>query len=1131
MLNSRSDKPVDNLPDTVFEDILRRISINAFDALINCGVRDINGFLSITEDKLRKVGVASHIIAELLHIQRQVDDQLILTSSGVMIGWDVPKNILEERQKIEDLKDSATKIIGTLIPDDLLNNLATHSRRILSRKKIVTCEHLLQFQSFDFFKMHGVGTTTVHDFKRLQSNIIQRYPALSNLKKKHTTTNKKGTILPFFYPHGIDFSQLGKRKPSDPSEWSLLRHSLYELMQIPDLILNEIADQSFNTLNINSYIDIATENIERLRMIAIFPDDFIDVLYFLSLDYLLEAKISEELFAIIIKSIHDKFELLSSFNFIDRICDISIFNDLDMDSISEFKVTGLHDDIILLFGNMQHEIRWSNIALLSEQFIIKRLGLTMHGLNCIQQVWKLREQATKFSNKFAKGLSIEDYCSFDQLVNAFVYPVAKNERESTILKGRLGVLEGRKWTLEELGNNEKITRERVRQIEGKRMPFLTSDDNLQCLNRLWLAVAEILSAAGGICSADEVAHALAQRWRWQSCPTDEAMAAFINLSESFEIVWASPIRIIMPGYSCISCTEIGPVLAKAVCDQENGILSFGEAICTMQSYCQQRGCGITCGMLLFSKGFLYYLDDVIEEIFADDQALYNQYAWALKYGKHRVIVVEMILRNSGRPMHFTEVHAEVNKDRPTHGQISERNIYAYIERSPDLLLWDRGTYIHRIHVTIPIMLITEIENDILCRINNDIPYISISGIFDLFKAKLVAAAIPSESALYSCLRESNNLLLDYPYYPYVTKRGISVQRKPIPLMVESFVLEQNKTVTWEQIRDFAVKRLCLNEIVFMANYFSNIPNLLRVNKGKYVHLQQLELEEEKLIPIIDHLNSLLRIYPHVSVAKLFNDKRVTCRMIGVTTSMLLFSLLQIFFADQFDLSKYPLIRQKHSESLKDRVCGFAAEVITYILSKKGPCRFTELYEHYVDGLGYENRSVYNVQYDKNILHYSEGMIVHLASLGWSAERQIELESIAASHLNDRAIAGKAFGLASHLYEYMFEHLPQLPEQILWTPTLIVELLSQGGNYRIIGTQRNAFVSIPNVYRIETLDDLLYFILEKEYDGAAKLDIFSTNMRDIGILKKKLTPIMLGIESKVMIDGDIIRLTELHDSAT
>jgi hypothetical protein len=243
--------------------------------------------------------------------------------------------------------------------------------------------------------------------------------------------------------------------------------------------------------------------------------------------------------------------------------------------------------------------------------------------------------------------------------------------------------------------------------------------------------------------------------------------------------------------------------------------------------------------------------------------------------------------------------------------------------------------------------------------------------------------------------------------------------------------------------------------------------------------------------------------------------------------MLLFSIIQFYFSDQFELSRYPSIRLSGLTTEADRATGVATEVISYIRSKGAPCSFLELYQHFVDELGYGHMSVYNVVYSRNkIIRYSEGVVVHVESLEWAETQQAALELLAAEHLASREISGKFYGLISYLYDYMYDQLPKLPFNISWTPTLIGELLSCEKKYRILGTQRNAFVAVNNSYGIVTLDDLLYYILDAEYDGAANVERFISDMREGGILMKSLTPLMLGPDSRVVLKGTVVQLARL-----
>jgi len=317
--------------------------------------------------------------------------------------------------------------------------------------------------------------------------------------------------------------------------------------------------------------------------------------------------------------------------------------------------------------------------------------------------------------------------------------------------------------------------------------------------------------------------------------------------------------------------------------------------------------------------------------------------------------------------------------------------------------------------------------------------------------------------------------------------------------------------------------------LYFATYHPNIPNLLRINRGEYLHLYQLGIEKDKLAPIIDHLIKILGKHDHVSADKLFEDKKITCKLLGISTPMLLFSLIQFLNFDQFDLSIYPQIRIADIATDKNRAAGIASEIINYICEKALPCSFAELYQYFVDELGYKQNSVHNILYTyRSILRYSEGVIVHLETLGWTENRQAALEMLAASHLNNRENANKPYGLVSYLYDYMYDKLPELPVYIPWTSTLVGELLSRNRRYRIIGTSRNAFVSAPNTYGIDSLDDLLYYILDVEYDGAANLQQFILDMREAGILKKSLTAMMLGTDSRIIINGNVVELAGLSD---
>ncbi|MBU2260706.1 MAG: hypothetical protein KKF02_02115 [Proteobacteria bacterium] len=621
------------------------------------------------------------------------------------------------------------------IPDKLMNKITTRARNVLVREKIQSCEQMLEYDENGISNIIGVGIKTVREIVNLKKKIAEISLDIAEYHKG----------APIEDTTGNDVLTLTNLKPSypilestclpDSLDSSLLSRTLPEIFQTLSQQYDYSNDEPQSGI---SSLRIPQQDINRLRVIALFPDDPADVLFHVTIGYLLQSEISEEAFSCIL----DHLSSISGFTnrsqmtiSVGALSDDPIFTGIPPIVIAELRLSQ-HSMGTAINGEVRTMI-WENITLLSERNVVARLGFSIQGLKAIWQVWYLKEQGLELMNTLSKGIPIEAYGNFEQLINEFLRNLVKREREGRILKGRLGLLDGRKWTLEELGYREKITRERVRQIEEQYISKLRKPKSLSRLGRFWHAVDDVLFSGGGVCCVQEIANALGKRWGWRDLPSDEELASLIGFSPQYKVVWSPPIRVIIPKHQCVRCQAIRSELTRSVENQPDGVLPFDVATVKMMEFCRGKACcNRVSSIAQFSNGYLHFLDDAIEEILADEIAFYTQYAWTLKYGKKRTLLVETILYNTGRPMHFTEVYAEVNKDRPEHEKISERNIYAYIERSPALLLWDRGTYIHRDHVSIPFGAIAEIEHDIICRLGGDIPYLSVSGIFELYKNKL-----------------------------------------------------------------------------------------------------------------------------------------------------------------------------------------------------------------------------------------------------------------------------------------------------------------------------------------------------------------------------------------------------------
>lgn len=1109
--------------EDIWEYALKQLSVKAFDDLLSCGVRNLDGLLRLTPEAMSRFGVSTNIQSELLEIQKEFSS---LQKTPVAGGQ--TKEIL---MRHGDSSLFATETIcefknaETPIPKKLFERLSTRAKNVLARKNVFTVEKLMVLKEKELYGIAGIGRKTVHDILNLQIKIKLSVKKPKSSKAVEIAKDSEAKPESHFR---IRFRSLEREHwPSDPADWSLLSHSFLELLSkhpTPSDSSQNIFSEAISDLGMTD------NDLLRLRDIALLPDDPMELLLSTSIGYLMNSDISEDLFDNVIDYINKKIHEYGISILLDdkNVTDPPILYNINLNLIKSFGIHGfICNDIKFLF-NDKARLNWFDIKIVSERQIFNSFGFSYKSVKAIDNIWKLKEEAYKLICSLSCGLPIEAFASFQNLAASFVQTIIKKPYHFLAVMGRLGFLEDRKWTLEELGQKLNVTRERVRQIEKKYHDVLEKPKTLELLNLLWHAVDDVLISGGGVCCPSEIAAFLKKNWNWATAPSDEALTSLISLSQKYEVVWTAPSRIILPGHGCVNCPDIGAVFTKVVEDQPTGILSFEEARKAMQAFCEEKSCPWIAKVSRFSNGYLHFQDDAIEEIVADEDTLYTKYAWTQKYGKRRLPLYEGLLRMANRPMHFTEVHVEINKDRPPHGQFSERCVYGNLERSTELLLWGPGTFIHKDFVSLPIELISKIKDDVISRLKKDnIPYLSITGIFELYKKSLLKAEIPSAHALYTCLKLSASDELICKDYPYVLIQHGNGVRIPPALVLEEYALEQDGVVTLDQLKKYAIEKLCVNEAVFMVNHLVNIPNLLRLDRGIYIHLNNIDIDVKKISPIIEHLRNLLENNRHISVIRLFNEKKISCRLIGISTPILLYSLIQCFFSDEFDFSRYPQISFEKQDKGSRGTIGVASEVIQYVLEKNTPCGFSELFQKFVDVLGYKQNSIYNIRFNKNILRYSEGVVVHIENLGWTDEKQDSLEKIAGTYLSERLKAGKIFGLITDLYQYFFDKLPGLADHICWTETLISELLSKDGKYRIVGFSRNAFVYEKNDQGIVTLDDLLGHILRTKYDGAANIEQFVVDMRDAGILKKSLTPVMLKEDGPVIIDRNVVKLARLR----
>jgi len=486
------------------------MSTQAFDALLSCGVRDLTGLLGLTVEGLRQAGIPSRITAELMLIQLQLREQTQSSQQKNGSGQDtaIDKSIPEERQEPNDARSiSVPKLLqDTQIPKDLMNNLSTRAQDALVREEILTCQRLLQFQEKDLTNLTEVGKKTLYEILHLQEKIAQLHPELRQILVK-TAQNEEPKC-----DHRTSFSPwraaylppCREHRVSDPAEWSLLSRTLPEIFNVTLPHSSSSIDAAQFTIN---DLGIPPIDVDRLRGMVLFPEDPADVLFSISVSYLLDASIGDKTLSIILDYLARICGFTDRFHIIENLSDIAIFADIKTSLFEEFLLAEFSNLGSILTSVLNAPItKVGDIEKMSERSIIERCGFTIQGLKALQCIWKIKGQALKIEKAMPQGLPVEAYVGFEPLVDAFVQSVVgygafgktsklnmassagndlrlqaciflratptSTKRHYNLLKGRLGWLDGRKWTLEELGQRENLTRERVRQIEQKLMSFL-----------------------------------------------------------------------------------------------------------------------------------------------------------------------------------------------------------------------------------------------------------------------------------------------------------------------------------------------------------------------------------------------------------------------------------------------------------------------------------------------------------------------------------------------------------------------------------------------------------------------------------------------------------------------------------
>jgi hypothetical protein len=360
--------------------------------------------------------------------------------------------------------------------------------------------------------------------------------------------------------------------------------------------------------------------------------------------------------------------------------------------------------------------------------------------------------------------------------------------------------------------------------------------------------------------------------------------------------------------------------------------------------------------------------------------------------------------------------------------------------------------------------------------------------------------------------------------------GWAIRKAPLDTAVEVLLKEAGEPLTLSEVLTAIVpfRRNQNLSVLSVQNALLSADNVVRCGNDRWAHIDSLRLDEQQIGAILAFTDEIISAKGHVSVKKIFRERRVSCRVLHIETPLMLYDILRLFAEDDFELPRYPNIHSRagqHEEAVLPTT--LTAGVSHYVKQKKAVCSVAEVQQHFAAERGFAAGTIVALlQNTRDIIGYGHGTVVHRDTIDWSPTARARLERVLLAAYESARRRGKLHALLSHLFEA--SSLPSLPNGVVWTLTLLSNLARECDNIVVLGTAGNAFMSASNELEIESTDDLMALLLTKNWGGAANVDVFTKHLQEQGIIKRRLTQALLSRSTRVTIDGHEIRVVGTHE---
>lgn len=260
------------------------------------------------------------------------------------------------------------------------------------------------------------------------------------------------------------------------------------------------------------------------------------------------------------------------------------------------------------------------------------------------------------------------------------------DKEATVIKRRFALQAHPKQTLEKIGKHFKVTRERIRQIEGIALSKLRRTVRTTKLNDINEVAKGILRAHGGVLREDELINQVLKR-----TPSNTDLdGAVLRLSFSIDSEMATsgssgtflPFwrleSLAMEDISLIVENIVKILKKRKTCVPEEELISGVQNLNLFKDRIPSRELIVSC----------LAIDERLKRI---------EEGWGLtewRFVRPRSIrdKVEIILRKAGVPLHFMEIANRIRDARFDHKNVTVQAVHNELIRYPQFVLVGRGLY-------------------------------------------------------------------------------------------------------------------------------------------------------------------------------------------------------------------------------------------------------------------------------------------------------------------------------------------------------------------------------------------------------------------------------------------------------